>query len=334
MKRTQWKEIWDKKRETQSQLRQASDNYLTAIYEGIAKNEPIKALLKHVRQIKSLNLRMGLPYDPECERYALHIAKDLKRRQPASIGIDPITLSVYAIKEMQRRDVFSMTSKMANAYARGQEARAKEELIRNSLKEEEERIKEELKKKNGADTAEILLSAKIFYLCSSHGDCAEDHEEWQGKLYYDRFWRKWLRGKSKKDTEKVSQIVFDLIAKNRMKSLQWVTNRPVWLTTRPNCRHYFSQVSIKEAMSNDTDELLDEKGMRHKVGLRDSQTLRHSTKAQWYTASNIETIIKKYQERLALHEKMLKAQPNDTLRGYIDKDKRLIKKWKYLLSKR
>lgn len=274
---------------------------------------------------------MGLPYDPNCERYALSIAKETKRKCPAGL-IDPLSLSTFVLKEFQRRDVFAMTSKIANAYAREQEAKDKKELIENALKEEEDRLKE--LQKQGKNEENALLGAKMFYLCSEHGDCAQDHEDWQGTLYYDRYWRKYLKSKTKEESDKVTQIVFDLIRKYQMRSLQWVVNRPVWLTTRPNCRHYFLQVTIKEAMSNSVSELIDNKGMYHQVGLRDDgQTIRHSTKGEWYTSSNVEAIIKKYKDRLAYHEKLLKAQPNDLLKGYIDKDKRLIKKWRYLLSK-
>lgn len=298
---------------------------MLAIYEGISKGKDLRSLIRQVRSIKSLNLKMGLPNIPETERYAVSVAKRIKKVTPQAV-LDLKSheaLGIYCLKQLQRFGALEGLSKLAYKRANQAEAEAKQGLL-NKLVDNEDPIVP----KGAKDDEPLSMLARIFYLCSWHGDCAQDHVEWQGKLYYDRFWRRHVKDKE------TQSIVLDFIQINGMMSLQWVTNKPVWLITRPNCRHYFEQVTIKEALGKDVDELLDERGMKRQYGERGtSQTIRHSTQEGWYTRENVLNIIQKYKERLALHQRMYELQPSQTLEGYIEKDKRLIKKWRYMLGK-
>lgn len=95
----------------------------------------------------------------------------------------------------------------------------------------------------------LLHGQGIFYICSKHKGCAEDHKEWEGKLYYDRFWRsknpdipKWLADK-----------IEGFIARENLQTIQWVTHEPVWLGTRPYCKHYFEPVNVYKVLTTDLD---------------------------------------------------------------------------------
>lgn len=305
--------------------RQANENYVLAIYEGISKGKDLRNLIRQVRSIKSLNLKMGLPNIPETERYAISVAKRIKKATPQAV-LDLKSheaLGIYCLRQLQRFGTLEGLSKLAYKRANQAEAEAKQGLL-NKLVDNEDPIEP----KGAKDDEPLSMLARVFYLCSWHGDCAQDHMEWQGKLYYDRFWRRHVKDKE------TQERVLDFIQINGMMSLQWVTNNPVWLITRPNCRHYFEQVTIKEALGKSTDELLDERGMKRQYGERGTnQTIRHSTQEGWYTRENVLNIIQKYKERLALHQRMYELQPSQTLEGYIEKDKRLIKKWRYMLGK-
>lgn len=305
--------------------RQANENYVLAIYEGISKGKDLRSLIRQVRSIKSLNLKMGLPNIPETERYAISVAKRIKKATPQAV-LDLKSheaLGIYCLKQLQRFGALEGLSKLAYKQANQAEAEAKQGLL-NKLIDNEDPIAP----KGAKDDGPLSMLARVFYLCSWHGDCAQDHVEWQGKLYYDRFWRRHVKDKP------TQERVLDFIQNTGMMSLQWVTNKPVWLITRPNCRHYFEQVTIKEAFGKSTDELLDERGMKRQYGERGTnQTIRHSTQEGWYTRENVINIIQKYKERLALHQRMYELQPSQTLEGYIEKDKRLIKKWRYMLGK-
>lgn len=277
--------------------------------------ETQKELIKRVRQIRNLNLRMGLPYYPDIENYAIGLSKQVRKKLPLNASILGLAaLSDVVAKEFQRAKAFEETGALINAYAGKQEKQAKQDLLEELRKEGE-------RKSDGA------LGSEIFFLCSSHKDVAEDHKDYQGKLYYDRFWRRYV-----KDAQ-TRKMVEAFISEKNLKSMQWVINKPVWLITRPNCRHYFSKVSIKEALSKPIEEILDERGMIREVGLRDSgQTIRHSTLAKWYSENNVKALIRTYQDRLTYHLNLAKAQNNPALQGYIDKDKRLIAKWKAYLN--
>lgn len=268
---------------------------------------------------------MGLPNVPDAERYAISVAKRIKKATPQAV-LDLHSheaLGIYCLKQLQRFGALEGLSKLAYKRANQEEAEAKQGLL-NKLVDNEDPVAP----KGAKDDEPLSMQARVFYLCSWHGDCAQDHVDWQGKLYYDRFWRRHVKDKQ------TQERVLGFIEANGMMSLQWITNKPVWLITRPNCRHYFEQVTIKEALGKSTDELLDERGMKRQYGERGTnQTIRHSTQEGWYTRENVLNIIQKYKERLALHQRMYEIQPSETLKGYMEKDKRLIKKWRYMLGK-
>ena len=305
--------------------RKANDNYVVAIYEGISKGKDLRSLIRQVRSVKSLNLKMGLPDVPDAERYALSLAKRISKATPqAVLGLrSHEALGVYCLAQLQRLEAVKWLSKLAYAHANGEEAKEKQALLSKLVGDEDP-----IEPKGAKGDEPPSFGARVFYLCSWHGDCAEDHENWQGKMYYDRFWRRHV--KDRKTQRKVSSF----IEAEGLMSLQWIINKPIWLMTRPNCRHYFEQIAVKDVLSKSADALLDERGMKSEYGERGTnQTIRHSTQKGWYTEENIRNIIRKYKERLELHQRMHAIQPNEKLKAYIEKDKRLIKKWRYMLGK-
>lgn len=276
---------------------------------------------------------MGLPYCKPLERYALKLAKSIKTHEASFLIVFAKThgntkptatdFAEWAFKELNANEAFERTSKIGNEYAREEETRLKKELL-DDMQEESESEGKELSAKG----EEFIPDIKMFYMCSKHLDCAEDHELWQGKLYYDRFWRRYVKD------EGLRKQILGFIKENELNSMQWVINDPVWLITRPNCRHYFEKITIKEAFDTNAEEILETHGMIRETGLRDGgQTIRHSTKKEWYTESNIEAIIRKYEERLEYHKKLYDTQPMPLLLNYIEKDRLLIRKWRYALKK-
>ncbi len=81
----------------------------------------------------------------------------------------------------------------------------------------------------------------IFYVTSYYGDCAKDHADYQGKIYYDKDWK----ANAPKDR---AEEIENYIASNKLMSVQEVTGAPVYLTSRPNCRHYFQAVDIDSVL--------------------------------------------------------------------------------------
>ena len=103
------------------------------------------------------------------------------------------------------------------------------------------------------EIAKTLLDGdEVFYVCSKHSNCADDHKDWEGKVYYDRYWRMknsdmpdWLKTRIEKE-----------IARKDMKSVQWVTKGPVWLTTRPYCKHFFTPVGTYKVLAMQPDSYM------------------------------------------------------------------------------
>ena len=81
---------------------------------------------------------------------------------------------------------------------------------------------------------------KWIYLASSHGDCAEDHKAYQGKLYYDK---------------NAPDDIVRYCKSRGMRSIQWVMDKPVWFITRPNCRHFFQSLDISEIKKDSIKKL-------------------------------------------------------------------------------
>jgi hypothetical protein len=172
---------------------------------------------------------------------------------------------------------------------------------------------------------------RVFYLASAHDDSATDHKDYQGKVYVDEKWESIVQSK------KLQKMIRDFISRNHIKTLQWVTGKPVWFITRPNCRHYFMELGINEVLEIPKTKLLEKYKMETAIGNRQYlQTINHSTSKVWYEdIRNAELLVEKYKERLRLHQNMYAAKPNQVIRNAIIKDNALIYKWnKYIVEKK
>lgn len=86
----------------------------------------------------------------------------------------------------------------------------------------------------------------VFYITSFYGDCAKDHADYQGKIYYDANW------KENAPKDRIDEIQNYIDSKN-LRSVQEVMDAPVYLTTRPNCRHYFTVIDIDAVLGAKTN---------------------------------------------------------------------------------
>jgi len=86
----------------------------------------------------------------------------------------------------------------------------------------------------------------VFYITSFYGDCAKDHADFQGKIYYDSNW------KDNAPKDRIDEIE-NYIDSKGLKSVQEVMDAPAYLTTRPNCRHYFTAIDIDTVLGAKTN---------------------------------------------------------------------------------
>ena len=148
------------------------------------------------------------------------------------------------------------------------------------------------------------LAKIVFYICNVFADSADDHAKWQGKMYYDERWESFVEDK---ETQKK---IRGLIRKKRMKSVQWVKDKPIYLTTRPNCRHRLSPISINQAGLS-TEKVLNDLNLKAKTYKTDNYK---ATQQQRYN----ERMIRKYKARAESNKKLGYDTGNDTA---------LVKRW-------
>jgi hypothetical protein len=152
----------------------------------------------------------------------------------------------FHVENIQMRDLDKVI-KLINKYDRKLDYNKKKHDLQNMIKSDE------------VDTAGKGYPV-IFYACSKHNKAATDHVDHQGKLYVDRFWKyklvshgtpEWLI----KTTEKV-------IRREGYKTIQEIMGYPVYLGTRPNCRHFFIQVDLLSGLTMSEDVLAPDMNVR------------------------------------------------------------------------
>lgn len=137
----------------------------------------------------------------------------------------------------------------------------------------------------------------VFYLCSWHINPAEDHKDWQGRIYVDRFWRNILQG----DVARLKAV--EAYIRNRnIKTVQWVTGAPVYMITRPYCRHFFTGL--------DTDEVLGAslKKIKKLHGDMESSGRRYDWREKFYRFRREAHIVMEMNAEAQWDEKVIKKQ--------------------------
>lgn len=151
-------------------------------------------------------------------------------------------------------------------------------------------------------TRDARSEGRWIWLCSSHGDSAKGHEPYQGAYYYD---------------EEAPEYVRQWAVSRGIRSYQWVLGEPVWMITRPNCRHYMVALSYEYAKYTEPRMATSIYGLYEDIGKRGlNQTLGNGLDAQ--------TKVDEYRFRLEFHTEAYKARPSEKLSGLIAKDRLLL----------
>lgn len=146
-------------------------------------------------------------------------------------------------------------------------------------------------------------SDKWLYLASSHSDCAEDHKDWQGKIYYD---------------SNAPAEVIRYAHNHGYRSLQWVMGGPVWFITRPNCRHFFRSLDFNTVKQYSIKELQ----RRYKT---------HRMTGDRTLATPAKVAVDEYTDKVRMLRAMYREHQTERLRREIQKTELLLKKWKKIL---
>lgn len=83
----------------------------------------------------------------------------------------------------------------------------------------------------------------VFYLCNTFSDSANDHADFQGKYYYD------MRYKEFGYNEETVDVITKAIRDKKIMPIQFVRENKPYLSTRPNCRHTFTPISLDQVIN-------------------------------------------------------------------------------------
>ena len=155
-----------------------------------------------------------------------------------------------------------------------------------------------------------LTDKGIFYLCSSHTDCAKDHLDYQGKMYVSTDWR------SRCADETTKNRVGAYIRNHKCKTIEEIVGAPVYMTTRPNCRHYFIRMEVEEVMHNSINKLL-----------RGHKMIKNTVSSYEYN------MYRMYYERLRALLALRDICPCLELEKDISKTRRIMKKWLSMINR-
>lgn len=252
------------------------NRYIATIYKNVLEHKSIKEIHKELLKVTLNPNKPLLLYMSKLAKRAHKLDKGKGAYYSAGLDVLAITL----LNLFKNEHTFDNTIKLINSEVRKYESESKAEILTNSWKDNRK-------------------SGRIFYVASSHADSAKDHAPWQGKIYVDRYWHNY----------DIDGTLGDYIKRNNIKTVQWVTGKPVWFVTRPNCRHYFTNYTIDEVMEGKY------KVPTRKIGNKKLQTPRDVT-------------LQHYQDRLRLLVELYKKHPTHILELQINKTKLLISKWK------
>ena len=157
-----------------------------------------------------------------------------------------------------------------------------------------------------------LTDKGIFYLCSSHTDCAKDHLDYQGKMYVSTDWRDRCPDA---DTRK---RVRAYIRNHKCKTIEEIVGAPVYMTTRPNCRHYFMRMDIEEVMHSSVKKLL-----------REYDMVKEKANSYSYEYS----MYRMYYERLRALIALRDICPCLELEKDISRTRQIMKKWLSMINR-
>jgi hypothetical protein len=155
----------------------------------------------------------------------------------------------------------------------------------------------------------LLDGNGIFFLCSTHKNPAKDHADWEGKMYYAADWEDKITEGDTVTRAKVEAY----IRNHRLKTVEWVVGEPVWLITRPNCKHFFIEMDTDEVLHSSVKSLI----KRYKAIM--PEDIPMSYEYEQY---------RDYYERLKVLLYLRKMCPSEKLDTDIKETRKLVLKWK------
>jgi hypothetical protein len=169
----------------------------------------------------------------------------------------------------------------------------------------------------------------VFYLCSSLQDCADDHADWQGKVYVVENWRQIARPEFH---EAIQNTIQEKDIRGFYFATEWkngIQKGPA-LTTRPNCRHVMKPMPITQVVNKTEEQMLQEQRMQR--GTYDEKKYK-DLQEQRKNERNIRKIkarIDEYQEQI---DNTKTPEAKELLQRKINHDKIKLSQWQATQTK-
>jgi len=169
----------------------------------------------------------------------------------------------------------------------------------------------------------------VFYLCSSLQDCADDHADWQGKLYVVENWRQIARPEYH---EAIQNTIQEKDIRGFYFATEWKngTQKGPALTTRPNCRHVMKPMPITQVVNKTEEQMLQEQRMKR--GTYDEKKYK-DLQEQRKNERNIRKIkarIDEYQDQI---DNAKTPEAKQLLQRKINHDKIKVSQWQATQTK-
>ena len=124
---------------------------------------------------------------------------------------------------------------------------------RTSSRKQKETIRDTFARARAVGSDQSGRLPMIFYACSSHSKPAKDHADYQGKIYVDRYWRRYCTGTV---PEWMILAIEEYIQDNDVITVQKIMGPPVWLCTRPYCKHKLYPVNTLTVLTEQPKEYI------------------------------------------------------------------------------
>lgn len=220
-------------------------------------------------------------------------------------------VSKQSFSWLRRADIYKKPQKGNDDYE--QELALRKNIVYKTLRKEWRALEKEKNDlaneyefRNKHDSLMEQFASGIFYLCSTHVNPAKDHADWEGKVYVSEDWE------NRVSPDQHSQVGA-YIRNHKVQTVEWVTGEPVYLVTRPNCKHYFVEVSIEEVLGNSVRKLL----KAHDMYMQDEKEITYEY-AQY----------RNYYDRLKVLTYLHRMFDAEELNTDITKTRKLARKWK------
>lgn len=251
------------------------NEYFAIIYKGCLNGDTAKKIHK---ALFDATINKKSQYR---DKYLLGFAIKLSNKAKKVPGESGAILAVALFNMFHKQKMNDKAKKIINHQIEVEAEKEKEGAIRDFM---------DASRKNG----------EYFYLASSHGDCAEDHKAYQGRLYVD---------------EKAPEDAIKYAHDRGLYTVQWVMGKPAWFITRPHCRHYFVSLTEEQVRGKTLKKLSHKYKTYTKKGNMDFQTPAKAAIAE-------------YEDRLRMLRALQEVYRTQRLKDEILKTELLLKKWK------